>query len=52
MEKDLLTNSTKIYKIPSAKYFIFDEDYLYLGSVSIREDGDKTLTKFYKYKLE
>ena len=52
LEYDLETKTKRLYKLPIAKYFTFIDDYLYVGGISLREDGDKTLRTFYKYKLE
>lgn len=52
LEYDLETKTKRLYKLPIAKYFSFIDDYLYVGGISLREDGDKTLRTFYKYKLK
>lgn len=52
LEYDLETKTKRLYKLPIAKYFTFIDDYLYVGGISLREDGDKTLRTFYKYKFE
>lgn len=52
LEFDLETKEKRIYAMPIAKYFTFIDDHLYVGGVSIREEGDKTLRKFYQYQLE
>ncbi len=52
LEYDLEAEKKKLYPLPIAKYFTFIDDYLYVGGVSLREDGDKTFRKFYKYQLE
>ena len=52
LEYDLETKTKKLYELPLAKYLTFIDDYLFAGGVSIREDGDKTLRTFLKYKLE
>ncbi|MFT6972520.1 MAG: hypothetical protein ACJAXX_003103 [Roseivirga sp.] len=52
LEYDLETKEKKLYHLPIAKYFTFINDYLFVGGVSLREEGDKTIRKFYKYRLE
>jgi len=52
LEYDLETETKRLYQLPIAKYFIFIDDFLFVGGISIREDGDKTLRTFYKYELE
>lgn len=52
LQYDLETKTKRLYKLPIAKYFTFIDDYLYVGGISLREDGDKTLRTFYKYRLE
>ena len=52
LEYDLETKTKRLYKLPTAKYFTFIDDYLYVGGISLREDGDKTLRTFYKYKFD
>ena len=52
LEYDLETKTQKLYELPLAKYLTFIDDYLFVGGVSIREDGDKTLRTFLRYKLE
>ena len=52
LEYDLETKTKRLYQLPIAKYFTFIDDFLFVGGISIREDGDKTLRTFYKYELE
>ncbi|RKQ42992.1 hypothetical protein BXY85_3610 [Roseivirga pacifica] len=52
LEYDLETKTKKLYELALAKYLTFIDDYLFVGGVSIREDGDKTLRTFLRYKLE
>lgn len=51
IELDIQSKAQTYYQLPIAKYFIFQGNYLIAGGVSEREDGDKTLRKFYKYTL-
>lgn len=49
---DLETQKLKFYKMPLTKYFVFDKNHLYVGSISSREDSlQTTYRKFYKYEL-
>ncbi|WP_069833654.1 DUF4221 family protein [Roseivirga misakiensis] len=51
IELDLNTQELSYYKLPIAKYFVFDGSFLYAGGVSIREEGDLTFRRFYRYSL-
>jgi hypothetical protein len=52
VELDLKTGLLKYYQLPIAKYFVFQNNYLFAGGVSIREDENNTYRRFYKYTLE
>ncbi|MBO3700829.1 DUF4221 family protein [Roseivirga sp. E12] len=51
IEMDMNTQELRFYRMPIAKYFVFDDDFLIVGGVSIREVNGETLRKFYKYSL-
>lgn len=52
IELDLATKKLKYYKMPIAKYFVFQDNKLFVGGVSIREEGSETYRRFYEYTLE
>ena len=52
VEMDLETGALKYYKLPIAKYFVFQKDFLFAGGVSVREDDQETYRRFYKYRLQ
>lgn len=52
IELDLSTNKLKYYKMPIAKYFLFNKNSLVVGGVSLRESDSLLLRKFYIYSLE
>jgi hypothetical protein len=52
VEMDLKTGALKYYKMPIAKYFVFQGNSLFAGGVSAREKGQETYRRFYKYTLE
>jgi len=52
IEMDLKTGLLKYYQMPIAKYFVFQDNFLFAGGVSIREDESNTYRRFYKYTLE
>lgn len=51
IELDMKSKSRTYYELPIAKYFVFQGNHLIAGGVSIREEGDETIRKFYKYTL-
>lgn len=52
IEMDVQTAELKFYKMPLTKYFVFDKEHLYVGSISSREDEAQTTYRtFYKYAL-
>lgn len=51
VELDPNTGDLKYYEMPIAKYFVFQGNYLFVGGVSIREEGDETYRRFYRYTL-
>lgn len=51
IEMDISTRKLRFYRMPIAKYFLFDKDHLIVGGVSVREYEGETLRKFYKYRL-
>jgi hypothetical protein len=52
VELDPNTGELKYYEMPIAKYFVFQGNYLFVGGISDREEGDETYTRFYRYTLE
>lgn len=40
------------YKMPLTKYFLFDENKLYVGGISVREEGEESYRTFYIYSLD
>ena len=52
VELDLVTSKLKYYKMPIAKYFLFQKNQLFVGGVSAREENGDIYRKFYKYALE
>ena len=52
VEMDLKTGVLKYYQLPIAKYFVFQDNFLFVGGVSVREDDQDTYRRFYKYTLE
>ena len=46
------TGEMKYYKLPIAKYFVFQGNFLFAGGISVREEGAETYRRFYKYTLE
>lgn len=46
------TGEMKYYKLPIAKYFVFQGNHLFAGGVSIREDENESYRRFYRYTLE
>lgn len=51
IEMDMNTWELRFYHMPIAKYFVFDDDFLIVGGVSVRENKGETLRRFYKYSL-
>jgi len=51
VELNSKTGEMKYYKLPIAKYFVFQDNFLIAGGVSIREDENETYRRFYKYTL-
>jgi hypothetical protein len=51
IELDFKKNELKFYKMPIAKYFLFTNNSLIVGGVSLREDDGILLRKFYIYPL-
>lgn len=51
IELDMKSKIPKYYQLPIAKYFVFQGNHLIAGGVSIREEGNKTIKRFYKYTL-
>jgi hypothetical protein len=52
IELDPETGIMKYYEMPIAKYFVFQDNYLFVGGISVREEGDETYRRFYRYTLE
>lgn len=52
VEMDLATNNLKYYRMPIAKYFVFQEDHLYVGGVSVRKENGDIYRRFYRYSLD
>ncbi|WP_452609368.1 DUF4221 family protein [Roseivirga echinicomitans] len=52
IEMDLKTGLLKYYKMPIAKYFVFQDNFLFVGGVSAREDDQDTYRRFYRYTLD
>lgn len=51
IELDLVSKKLKYYKLPIAKYFVFQGDQLFAGGVSVREENGDIYRKFYRYTL-
>lgn len=49
IELDLETNKLRYFKMPTAKYFVFQKNQLFAGGVSVREEAGDIYRKFYKY---
>jgi len=51
IELDSKTEEIKYYRMPWAKYFVFESEKLYVGGVSVREEDQDTFRSFYIYDL-
>ncbi len=52
VEMNLDTKKLKYFKMPTAKYFVFQGNHLFVGGVSVREENGEIYRKFYKYSLD